>query len=490
MSLVFQMMSLGKGMTGKASGAGTANQTNVQGTSAAGLFSQTLIQTLGNQNPDGKLSESAINLQSLAAVLQGGSNSNQSSDAEPTTLGDLVEEIIPELGKLDDAIESDPALLAALQGWLTQAVAVLSGNDQAEPEQQTELTALAGNPATLRFAVQDQLNNLAAVLKEATSAGNETANLQAQKLLARFASIVEPYMGETQQNPVEQSAVPAQALVAKEVDQLQQGKNVKVDSLPAQVLQGNRNPVAANAAGKQAETAVSSTDNSDPAALLQELKASLSTAAKESSSGQDGTLNQDDSSKGTQDDSKVVTAGQLLMKDGITGSVKAEIQQPVPVRKFHEEMTKLITGKFEIIKKDGVAEATISLFPENLGQVDVKITLQNGQIVAQFMTEHSSAKSLLENQMSQLRAALQSQGLQVEKLEVTQNTASPQSQLFQEGRQSGSGGQQNSERRSKERKVQSEDAILTAELDAEWKEWRVTERENLQSHAGQFSAEA
>ncbi|MNI82431.1 hypothetical protein D3C73_1391420 [compost metagenome] len=91
--------------------------------------------------------------------------------------------------------------------------------------------------------------------------------------------------------------------------------------------------------------------------------------------------------------------------------------------------------------------------------------------------------------MSQLRAALQSQGLQVEKLEVTQNTSSPQSQLFQEGRQSNSGGQ-NSERRSKERNVQSEDAILAAELDGELKEWRATERQNLQSHAGQFSAKA
>lgn len=47
--------------------------------------------------------------------------------------------------------------------------------------------------------------------------------------------------------------------------------------------------------------------------------------------------------------------------------------------------------------------------------------MQNGHLVAQFMTEHSGAKDMLEQQMNQLRAALQSQGLQVEKLEVTQN---------------------------------------------------------------------
>lgn len=491
MSLVFQMMSLGAGMTGKTSGTGSANQTNVQGTSAAGLFSQTLIQTLGGQSLSGKLGdgETAINLQSLAAILQGADSTNQGDDAKPATLGNLVEEIIPELGKLDDAIESDPALLAALQGWLAQAAAVLAGNDQAEPGQQTELTALAENPATVRFAVQDQLNNLAAILNEA-SAGTETTKLQAQKLVASFASIIEPIMDNVQPNSVNNAVAPAQMLGAEEIYQPLQNKNVKADSQSVQVLQGHQNPVVANAAGNHSETAVSS-DNSDPVTLLQELKASLSTAAKESSNGQgqDEALNQEDSNKGAQDDGKIVTAGQLLMKDGITGSAKAEIQQPVPVRKFSEEMTKLITGKLEIVKKNGVAEAIISLFPENLGQVDVKITLQNGQVVAQFMTEHSNAKSLLENQMSQLRAALQSQGLQVEKLEVTQNTSSPQSQLFQEGRQSNSGGQ-NSERRSKERNVQSEDAILAAELDGELKEWRATERQNLQSHAGQFSAKA
>lgn len=47
--------------------------------------------------------------------------------------------------------------------------------------------------------------------------------------------------------------------------------------------------------------------------------------------------------------------------------------------------------------------------------------MQNGHLVAQFMTEHAGAKDMLEQQMNQLRAALQSQGLQVEKLEVTQN---------------------------------------------------------------------
>ncbi|MNZ68127.1 Flagellar hook-length control protein FliK [compost metagenome] len=141
------------------------------------------------------------------------------------------------------------------------------------------------------------------------------------------------------------------------------------------------------------------------------------------------------------------------------------------------------------MQKGGLAEATISLFPENLGQVDVKITMQNGHLVAQFMTEHSGAKDMLEQQMNQLRAALQSQGLQVEKLEVTQNNTPLNSQWGQEGRQPGSGsGQQG--RRSKESREEANDAILAAELNGEWKDWVSNAGQEDDNQGNSFSAKA
>ncbi len=189
-------------------------------------------------------------------------------------------------------------------------------------------------------------------------------------------------------------------------------------------------------------------------------------------------------------DHEVVTAGQLSLRGGITAPMKAEVPvAPVPVQQFAQEMTGFITGKLEIVQKGGVAEATISLFPENLGQVDVKITMQNGHLVAQFMTEHAGAKDMLEQQMNQLRAALQSQGLQVEKLEVTQNNTPPNSGWGQEGRQPGSGsGQQG--RRSKESREEANDAVLAAELNGEWKDWVSNAGQEDQSQGGSFSAKA
>lgn len=117
----------------------------------------------------------------------------------------------------------------------------------------------------------------------------------------------------------------------------------------------------------------------------------------------------------------------------------------------------------------------------------MKISMQNGNLVAQFLTQHSGTKDILEQQMNQLRLALQSQGLQVERLEVTQNNPSAQSQWTgQQGQHTGAGGQQQG-RRSRERQEESADAVLAAELNGEWKDWvSATQQDNNQN--GSFSA--
>lgn len=96
---------------------------------------------------------------------------------------------------------------------------------------------------------------------------------------------------------------------------------------------------------------------------------------------------------------------------------------------------------------------------------------------------------MLEQQMNQLRAALQSQGLQVEKLEVTQNNIPLNSGWGQEGRQPGSGsGQQG--RRSKESREEANDAILAAELNGEWKDWVSNAGQEEDNQGSSFSAKA
>jgi flagellar hook-length control protein FliK len=120
---------------------------------------------------------------------------------------------------------------------------------------------------------------------------------------------------------------------------------------------------------------------------------------------------------------------------------KAAMPAQVPVQQFAEQIEKFLVKQFQLTQGNGVSEAKLSLTPEHLGQVDIRIVMQNGQVTAHFIAENAMARDLLENQMSQLRTALSGQGLQVDRLEVVQQPSSSASASFmqQEHRQSNSG---------------------------------------------------
>jgi len=82
------------------------------------------------------------------------------------------------------------------------------------------------------------------------------------------------------------------------------------------------------------------------------------------------------------------------------------------------------------------AETVLKLMPEHLGQVEVKLSMQNGQLAATITTESAMAKDVLESNLSMLRSSLQNQGVTVERLVVAQQQPSGfQSGMFQDGGQ-------------------------------------------------------
>lgn len=95
----------------------------------------------------------------------------------------------------------------------------------------------------------------------------------------------------------------------------------------------------------------------------------------------------------------------------------------VLAEEFANTMSSMIVEKFNIRSANGISEAKLMLFPEQLGQVDVKLSMQNGVLTALFQTDSAMAKELLENQLSHLRVMLQAQGLSVDKLEVAHSQA-------------------------------------------------------------------
>ncbi|WP_010269565.1 flagellar hook-length control protein FliK [Paenibacillus senegalensis] len=119
----------------------------------------------------------------------------------------------------------------------------------------------------------------------------------------------------------------------------------------------------------------------------------------------------------------------------------AQPAQPLPtlptMERFYGDLQGFVLRSLLTTKGNGVSEAKIALYPEHLGHVDVKITLANGQLTAQLTAHTMAGKEILETQLAQLRANLQNQGIQVERLDVT-HADNNLSHAFHEQRQQSS----------------------------------------------------
>jgi hypothetical protein len=69
--------------------------------------------------------------------------------------------------------------------------------------------------------------------------------------------------------------------------------------------------------------------------------------------------------------------------------------------------------------RDGQQEARIELKPEFLGHVRMQVITENQQVTVKILTEFGFVKDMLENNIQQLKADLQQQGLEVDKVDVS-----------------------------------------------------------------------
>ncbi len=126
---------------------------------------------------------------------------------------------------------------------------------------------------------------------------------------------------------------------------------------------------------------------------------------------------------GTEAESEGPSTGAMPIFSG-SGLLRIQSQQVKPVpyamnsENFVPEMTEFLVSKIKISPLTGGTEARVSLSPEHLGQLDMRISMQQGQMVAQFIAESAVARDMLESNLSALRSALQQQGIQVGKIDI------------------------------------------------------------------------
>jgi flagellar hook-length control protein FliK len=119
--------------------------------------------------------------------------------------------------------------------------------------------------------------------------------------------------------------------------------------------------------------------------------------------------------------SEGLLTGQLKQDRPIIEVKPMESMVKIAANQFADEMARFTQTNLRLmLVNGGMSEARISLTPENLGHIDIRITTQQGQVMAHFAAETLAAKELIENQLPQLRAALTQQGLNVDKITITQ----------------------------------------------------------------------
>ncbi len=464
--------------------------TSTTGTGTAGAgFTQTLTYAMNAGGATAGAGANSAGGQSAAAGLMGSAASllemlqalmsddkevsgEAQGDEKVQKVGKLLDDLLKKLQEMDGSIMNDPSLVQSLQAWLVQVQQVLGGsNTPADANAEAANVLTAGSTE----GVQVQQAPATGLVEGAKASDTKTIAASAEQLTATLPALAQH--ADTLRFAVADA-------VSQVVDKLQamQTNNQQPDPKLEQLMNNLQN-ILQKAGGEGAGTSSGNDQNGQqsgntPAQIIVQgdSKSTDTAAVVQQSSSDLATPVADD-----QQPSGVVTAGQLAMRAQATTATPAPLQPQVPVatipvQQFPSEMSKFIVNKFDIHQLGSLSEARIILNPEHLGQVDVKISIQDGQLLAQFITEKHGAKDALEQQMAQLRSALQAQGLQVDKLEVTQSSGT-----FSEMYHGGQGfesnsGQQQSGRRSKSKDEQSDDAILTAELGGELKEWREDQR--------------
>lgn len=144
--------------------------------------------------------------------------------------------------------------------------------------------------------------------------------------------------------------------------------------------------------------------------------------------------------------------------------------QTVQANQFDQEITKFLQSSIHVTGLEDGIEAAFTLAPKHLGKVDVKVTIQEGQVTAEFLTSTPLGKDLLESHVQTLRSALETQGLHVVKIDISQQNINSNfmGAFSQKGDSNARHGQQDSRKRNDQQLIQTQDEYRDYAIETGW----------------------
>ena len=94
------------------------------------------------------------------------------------------------------------------------------------------------------------------------------------------------------------------------------------------------------------------------------------------------------------------------------------IEGPKPTRQDEQDNIRELIRQAQVVLKKGGGEMKLEMKPEGMGQVHLKVSVDDGQVNVQMLTENDHAKRLLENGLHELKASLAAEKLHVDTMKV------------------------------------------------------------------------
>ncbi len=95
-------------------------------------------------------------------------------------------------------------------------------------------------------------------------------------------------------------------------------------------------------------------------------------------------------------------------------------------KSFQTDTLKQIVDKAALNIKNGQTEIKIDLKPEILGHLRMQISIENHQVMLRMLTNAPLVREIIENNVNELKTALQNHGLEIDKFEVSVDRDSDQ----------------------------------------------------------------
>ncbi|MCR8642189.1 flagellar hook-length control protein FliK [Paenibacillus sp. N1-5-1-14] len=416
------------------------------GSTGKDVFAGLLVSQVGTE-PTSEQMDANMSVMMALSILPPTIESMQDSPIDANVAEQLVQ-----------AIQNDPALAQEItndpniQQWLQDAMALLQAMNTTSGSNSSQL--LQSNQTLLNLSVDGgslQTSELQQVLLQFTQLMDKQPDQPfVQHLQAQLQNVLAPY-----NEAIAASLNPnSQLSAAIESSTLVSGDN----SQPVEKLDNKQAITASTKSDTTDGKRMVTVESTDRVKNVAKASASLELLTSKGALSAAQLVNPDSSESVHQDASiavddatniNVVQAGNVLKELTGTASDVAKAATPtMNAANFAEEMSRFVFKSLQVKVGEGVSEAKLSLYPQHLGHIDVKITMQNGHMMAQFAAQTAAAKELLESQLPQLRQMLQNQGLQVEKLEVALSSQFGSSmfqqqqrgQAFQQERRSGNTG--------------------------------------------------